>query len=148
MSEPEFFMLGENVSVWVDHGDHEEELDYPADVVLVAQAHEDGSYGPMMLAAKGQEREVRAGPGRSAMSAWTWDVYEPHAAFTIDIPDADGEVIGELVRIEYDGLLAGDDARRYHNFGEPGPELMETPEGHQIRRGYWRGKVTDWGIVG
>ena len=57
-------------------------------------------------------------------------------------------LVGRIKRIYYDGVLAGDATRRYHNFKSPQPALVATPAGPRFERRGWKGRVTRNGIIG
>ena len=58
------------------------------------------------------------------------------------------QTIGRIVRIYYDGRLAGDRCRRVHAFRRPFPQLTDGPDGPTIARGGSGYTVTARGIVG
>jgi hypothetical protein len=105
---------------------------------------------PVFLCVEKLTTEVRASVQvRRDYEQWTRGFYKAESVWLAAVPvGRPRRLVGRIRRIYYDGVLAGDETRRWHEFKSPYPALVDTPAGPRFERRGWEGRVTRNGIVG
>lgn len=113
-------------------------------------AVETGYEGPPVLVCAGAPLAPPDPRGSAAKDyrRWTRGHYPASTRCRAYVAEGDGEDLGHCAQVEYDGLLAGREVRRYHPFGAPYPVLVLAEDGPRFEPREWCGRVTPNGIEG